>query len=186
MSLNTLGLAHDFMRRMVQPGAKCIDATAGKGRDTVLLCQLAGESGHVLAFDIQPDAIRQTEERLAQKGLTNATLILDSHSNMAQYAELESIDCIVFNFGRLPGGDPSIFTTDETSIPAVTAGLQLLKPGGVMSLSIYYGGPNGYAERDRLLEFLQAIDDREASVLVSTWHNRPNDPPISVFIWKNR
>ncbi len=186
MSLNTLGLAHDFMRRMVQPGAKCIDATAGKGRDTVLLCQLAGESGHVLAFDIQSDAIRQTEERLAQEGLTNATLILDSHSNMAQYAELESIDCIVFNFGRLPGGDPSIFTTDETSIPAVTAGLQLLKPGGVMSLSIYYGGPNGYAERDRLLEFLQAIDDREASVLVSTWHNRPNDPPISVFIWKNR
>ena len=60
MSLNTLGLAHDFMRRMVQPGAKCIDATAGKGRDTMLLCQLAGESGHVLAFDIQVDAIRQT------------------------------------------------------------------------------------------------------------------------------
>ena len=54
----------------VGPGAFCIDATAGKGRDTALLCRLAGESGHVLAFDIQPDAISQTKALLAAEGLT--------------------------------------------------------------------------------------------------------------------
>ena len=37
MGLNTLSLAHDFIRRHVQPGAHCIDATAGRGRDTALL-----------------------------------------------------------------------------------------------------------------------------------------------------
>lgn len=185
MVLNTLGLAHDFLRRTVQPGAHCIDATAGKGRDTALLCRLAGETGHVLAFDIQPEAIEQTRALLAQEGL-HAEVIQDSHSNMAAYAAPESIDCIVFNFGRLPGGDPEIFTTEQTSIPALEAGLRLLKVGGVMSLSIYYGGANGYAERDALLEYLASLDDCKISVLVSSWHNRPHDPPISVLIWKEQ
>ena len=30
-----------------------IDATMGKGGDTAFLCRLAGENGHVLAFDVQ-------------------------------------------------------------------------------------------------------------------------------------
>ena len=185
MGLNTLGAAHDFIRRYVQPGACCIDATAGKGRDTALLCRLAGENGQVLAFDIQPDAIRQTRLLLEAEGLTNARLILDSHSNMERYAEPETIDCIVFNFGRLPGGDPTVFTTEKTSIPAIEAGLRLLKPGGIMSLSIYYGGPNGYGERDALLAYLASLDDRKVTVLTASWANRPNDPPIPVFLWKH-
>lgn len=185
MRLNTLGMAHEFLKRTVQPGARCIDATAGKGRDTALLCRLVGDTGSVLAFDIQPQAVEQTRKLLEQEGLHQATVILDSHSNMEVYAPAGSIDCIVFNFGRLPGGDPSIFTTAQTSIPAVEAGLRLLRPGGVMSLSIYYGGANGYDERDALLAYLAGIDDRQASVLLSSWHNRPNDPPLSVFLWKN-
>lgn len=185
MGLNTLGIAHDFIRRMVKPGAFCIDATAGKGRDTVLLCQLVGAAGQVLAFDIQPEALHQTAQLLARQGFQNARLIQDSHSNMAQYAAPETVDCIVFNFGRLPGGDARIFTTAQTSIPAIEAGLTLLKPGGVMSLSIYYGGANGYDERDALLTYLSGIDDRKASVLTAFWANRPHDPPIQAFLWKN-
>ena len=40
--MNTLSVVHDFLRRTVKPGALCIDATAGRGRDTALLCELAG------------------------------------------------------------------------------------------------------------------------------------------------
>lgn len=185
MGLNTLGLAHNFLRQHVPPHGFCIDATAGKGRDTALLCRLTGEKGRVLAFDIQPEAIAQTKALLEAEGLTNAQVILDSHSNMAQYAEPNTVDCIVFNFGRLPGGDPQIFTTADTSISAIASGLQLLKPGGVMSLSIYYGGANGYGERDALLRYLGLLDDRAVSVLTSCWHNRPGAPPIAVFLWKH-
>ena len=120
MGLNTLGLAHDFLRRQVKPGAVCIDATAGRGRDTALLCRLAGPAGRVLAFDIQADAVRQTRKLLEQEGLT-AEVIQDSHANMEQYAAPETVDCIVFNFGRLPGGDPHIFTVAESSIAAIDA-----------------------------------------------------------------
>ncbi|MCF2670488.1 methyltransferase domain-containing protein [Butyricicoccus pullicaecorum] len=184
MGLNTLGLAHDFLRRQVKPGAVCIDATAGRGRDTALLCRLAGSAGRVLAFDIQADAVRQTRKLLEQEGLT-AEVIQDSHANMEQYAAPETVDCIVFNFGRLPGGDPHIFTVAESSIAAIDAGLRLLKPGGVMSLSLYYGGANGYDERDAILAHLRTLDDRRCSVLVCDWANRRNDPPMPIFLWKD-
>ena len=184
MGLNTLGLAHDFLRRHVKPGAVCIDATAGRGRDTALLCRLAGPAGRVLAFDIQADAVRQTRKLLEQEGLI-AEVIQDSHANMEQYAAPETVDCIVFNFGRLPGGDPHIFTVAESSIAAIDAGLRLLKPGGVMSLSLYYGGANGYDERDAILAHLRTLDDRRCSVLVCDWANRRNDPPMPIFLWKD-
>ena len=139
----------------------------------------------MLAFDIQADAVQQTKALLAAEGLSGAQVILDCHSNMARYAQPGTVDCIVFNLGRLPGGDPQVFTTADTSIPAIKTGLHLLKPGGVMSLSIYYGGANGYGERDALLSYLAALDDREVTVLTSFWHNRPHDPPIAAFLWKH-
>ena len=185
MQLNTLSMVHEFLKQHVAPGAFCIDATAGKGRDTALLCRLAGESGHVLAFDIQPDAISQTKALLAAEGL-NAEVILDTHAHMEQYAVPETVDCVVFNFGRLPGGDPAVFTRAESSVAAINAGLQLLKPGGVMAIALYYGKENGYGERDAILAHLQTLDDRRFSVLCCDWANRRNDPPMPIFIWKER
>lgn len=183
MQRNTLGLVHDFLRRNVHEGAFCIDATAGKGRDTALLCRLAGERGRVLAFDIQPEAVAQTRALLAAEGL-RATVVQDSHAEMARYAAPETVDCIVFNFGRLPGGDPHIFTKAASSLPAIDAGLRLLRPGGMMALALYYGGKNGYEEKNAILSYLKHINDRAFAVLCGDWLNRKNDPPMPIFIWK--
>jgi len=176
-------MVHTFLRAHVKPGALCIDATAGRGRDTALLCRLAGPEGRVIAFDIQRGALDQTAALLAAEGL-QAELHLDSHENMADYAAAGSVDCIVFNFGRLPGGDPQIMTRADSSLTAVETALGLLKPGGVMALALYYGGANGYEERDALLDYLRGIDGRAYSVLCCDWRNRPNDPPIAVFVWR--
>lgn len=183
MQLNTLGLVHTFLRQTVRPGGVCIDATAGKGRDTALLCRLAGETGRVLAFDIQPEAVEQTKALLEQEDL-RAEVYLDSHANMAQYVQPETVDCVVFNFGRLPGGDPKIMTRSESSLAAIDAGLRLLRPGGVMAIALYYGGENGYDERDAVLAHLAELDQRRFSVLVCGWTNRRGDPPMPVFVWK--
>ena len=185
MERNTLAMVHAFLRRHVKPGALCIDATAGRGRDAALLCRLAGPEGRVLAFDIQQSALDQTAALLETEGL-RAELHLDGHEHMADYAAAGSVDCIVFNFGRLPGGDPEIMTRAAGSVAAVRAALELLKPGGVMALALYYGGANGYEERDALLEFLRGVDDRRYSVLRCDWLGRRNDPPIAVFVWRER
>ncbi len=185
MQLNAVGLVHDFLKRNVREGAFCIDATAGKGRDTVLLCRLAGPAGHVLAFDVQEEAVKLTRALLAGEGLS-AEVLLDSHANMERYADHRTVDCIVFNFGRLPGGDKNIFTTAETSVLAIDAGLRLLKPGGVMALAMYYGGANGYLERDEVTAHLEGLNPRLFTVMMCSWVNRGNNPPFPIFIWKGQ
>ena len=183
MQLNTLSMVHEFLKQHVRPGAFCIDATAGKGRDTALLCRLAGDTGRVLAFDIQEEAVSQTKALLAAGGLT-AQVILDSHANMEQYAQAGTVECVVFNVGRLPGGDPAVFTRAESSVAAIGAGLRLLKPGGVMAIALYYGKENGYGERDAVLAYLRSLDDRCFSVLCCDWANRRGEPPMPIFLWK--
>ena len=185
MKLNTLGVAHKIIEEKVKAGDFCIDATAGRGHDTAFLCSLVGESGRVIAFDIQQQAVDSTRELLQEQGYAQiAQVILDSHSNMDQYAQPESVDCITFNVGYLPGGDHSIFTTPATSIPAIEKGLKLLKPGGLMSLCVYYGGDSGFEEKDALMEYFRTIDSKQYTVLITEFANRPNNPPIPVFILK--
>ena len=184
-SLNTLAVAHRFISEHVKPGDFCIDATAGRGHDTAFLCSLVGDTGKVLAFDIQQEAIDSTNQRLSENGFSHiAQTLLESHANMARYTQKESVDCIVFNFGYLPGGAHHIFTRPQTSIQGIEAGLELLKPRGIMSLCIYYGGDSGFEEKDALMEYLKTIDSKRFTVLVSEFCNRPNCPPIPVAILK--
>ncbi len=185
MGINTLSLAHKFMREHISSGDLCIDATMGRGRDTALLCELVGERGRVIAFDIQQAALDSTSALLAEKGLSDrARLILDSHANMAEYAQPGSVALIDFNLGWLPGGDHTIFTHAPSSIAAIEQGLELLRDGGVMSICVYYGGASGYEERDILLPYLETLDDRKYTVIISRFANRPGDVPINVFIHK--
>jgi hypothetical protein len=103
---------------------------------------------------------------------------------MERYADPGTVDCVVFNFGRLPGGNPRIFTQADSSIAAIDGGLRLLRPQGVMTIALYYGGENGYEERDAILSHLESLNDRQYSVLACRWANRRNNPPMPVFVWK--
>lgn len=181
--LGVLDLAHQFLRANVRQGDTVIDATCGRGNDTKLLCELAGESGRVIGFDIQQDAINSAEKLLAENGL-HAELHLDSHANMEQYAEPDTVSCIVFNFGWLPRGSHEIFTHADSSIAALEAGLRLLKPEGWLVLCIYYGGVNGFSERDALTEYLSGLESRYYTVLQCSFPNRTGCPPFAVFVKK--
>ena len=138
-----------------------------------------------LAFDIQKQALESTRALLKSEGMEQkARLILDSHENMAKYADEASVDGICFNFGYLPGSDHSLATKPESSKNAVIEGLRLLKKGGVMSLCIYSGGETGFEERDTLLAYLKSLDEKKYLVIVSAYYNRKNNPPIPVLIIK--
>ncbi len=182
---NALAVTHRFLQKYVPQGGFAIDATAGNGGDTLLLCQLVGEQGRVLAMDVQQQAVENTQKRLEEAGFcARAQVLLESHANLAQYVPEESADCVVFNFGWLPGGDHAVFTRKDTSLPAIEQGLTCLKPGGIMSLCLYYGRNNGYEERDAILDYVKSLDHRRYTVLVVDFANRVNDPPIPVFIIK--
>ena len=174
-----------FIREHVKEGDICIDATAGNGNDTLALCQLVGGTGKVIAFDIQEAAIANTKKRLEDNGVADrAEVYLESHTNMSKHAEADSVSCIVFNFGYLPGGDHNLATRKESSIEAIHEGLRLMRKGGLMSLCIYSGGDSGFEERDAILEELKTLDGKKYLVIKSEYYNRPNNPPMPVMIIK--
>ncbi len=183
--LNSLGLTHAFLAERVKPGDFCIDATAGNGHDTAFLCSLVGRGGKVLALDIQPQAVENTNARLAETGYAEVgKAVLDSHANLAAWALPGSVDAVCFNFGWLPGGNKSLATTAATSLPAIDAALELLREGGVLSLCLYYGGRSGYAERDAILAHLEGLDPKKYTVLITRFANRTGDVPIPAFVLK--
>ena len=172
-----------FITEQVHPGDICIDATMGNGNDTLLLSTLCQESGHVYAFDIQEQALTHTRQKLLAAGAPdNYTLLLESHTNMEHYVQPDSVSCIVFNLGYLPGGDHTKATRASSSIEALAKSLSLLKKGGLISLCIYSGGDSGFEERDAVLSWLKTLDPHKYLVIRSEYYNRPNNPPIPVLI----
>lgn len=174
---------HRFIREQVQPGDLCIDATMGNGGDTVLLSRLAGRSGHVLAFDIQQMALDHTARRLSEEQCPdNVELFLESHEHMGNHAKPGSVSCITFNLGYLPGGDHGKATCAESSVRAISAGLELLKKRGLMTICVYSGGDTGFSEKEAVLHAVRQLDAKKYLVIQSEYVNRPNHPPVPVLI----
>lgn len=177
---------HEVIRSQAKRGGLYIDATMGNGNDTLMLCEMAGDTGEVYAFDIQPQALKATKNLLEKHHVTaKCQLILDGHENMDNYLQQETADVVCFNFGYLPGGDHSIATKADTSLVAIQKGLQLLKPGGMMSLCVYSGGDTGFEEKDCILNYLKTLPAKEYTVIVNQYFNRENNPPMPIFVFKS-
>ena len=177
---NALSVVHDFWEQYLIPGTFALDATAGNGYDTVLLCRLVGPQGHVVAMDVQAQAVHNTKERLRSEGL-HAQVVQDSHANLARYVPRGGLDAAVFNLGYLPGGAHDFFTMPECSIPAMNTALSLLKPGGILTVCAYSGKLQGTVERDAVLEWVQGLPP-EFCVQTECFSQRSGLPPIAVCI----
>lgn len=180
---NVLEITHYFAEKAIFCGDSVIDATMGNGHDTLFLSRLVGDNGKVFAFDIQRQAVESTKKLLEKEGVQNAQLILDGHQNMKNYVS-EPVSAVMFNLGYLPGGDHSLGTVAETTIPALESAMELIKPHGIVTVGVYYGGDSGFDEKNAVMEFFEKIDFKKFTVLTLDYKNRPNCPPISVIIEK--
>lgn len=154
--------AHAAVREVIQPGETAIDATAGNGHDTRFLSELVGPTGHVFAFDVQPEAIART----AAWGLPNVTLLLRSHADLASAIPMEHhgrIGAVMFNLGYLPGGDKTVRTVAKSTEAALRAGVALLRPGGILSAIAYTGHPGGLDEVAVIERVVAGYDVREVA-----------------------
>lgn len=185
MKINTTTLAKNFIKESVNSGDIVVDATMGRGNDTLLLRELVGENGFVYAFDIQQEAVDSTKAKLIENNLySNVELILDGHENIDTYINSNNVSCVVFNFGYLPKANHNISTKPHSSILAIKKSLKVLKKKGVISLCVYQGGDTGFEEKEAIFEFLKSLDYNEYTVIVSEFFNRPNYPPIHIKIIK--
>ena len=145
-----------FIKQRLGEGGVAVDFTMGNGNDTLFLSETVGNSGKVYAFDIQEAALESTEERLKAAGAPeNYTLICASHHLVKDYVK-EPIDAGMFNLGYLPGsGKKSLTTMRETTMPAVEAAIELLKPDGALIIAVYPGHEEGALEGEMLREYFK-------------------------------
>ena len=157
-------LVHLLLKQLVQPGDRVVDATCGNGKDTVLLAELVGENGLVVAFDIQEPAVKRSAARLAEAGLSSrVTLLAAGHEEMARLVTAP-LSAVVFNLGWLPGGDRALKTCAESTLPALDSALHLLQPGGVLVITCYPGHEGGDAETATVLAWAAALPAQQFHV----------------------
>lgn len=152
--VDLLDLHKYFMLQHIGEGDRVADFTMGNGNDTLWLSKTVGEMGKVYAFDVQEQALQNTEKRLREAGAPeNYELILDSHSNLKQYIT-EPIKGGMFNLGWLPGSDKKYTTMRETTRKAVTDAMDMLADNGVLLIAVYPGHEEGTLEGDMLRNML--------------------------------
>ena len=184
--LTAVKFVQDFLAaRLVHPRL-CVDATCGNGGDTAFLCRLTAPEGRVLGFDIQPEAIASTRARLEQAGVPAGQYALhcDSHAHLLQYVQPGTADAVMFNFGWLPGADHSVFSTADSSIPALEAALAALRAGGVLSAILYSGRVIGTDEKQSILGWLRALPLEKYTVLVCDFANWADTAPLPCLVLK--
>ena len=184
--LTAVRFVQDYLAAHLPHPKLCIDATCGNGGDTAFLCRLVGPEGRVLGFDIQPEAIASTRKHLEQLGVpaSRYELHCQSHADLLQVVQPGTADAVMFNFGWLPGADHGVFSTAQSSIPALQAALQAVRPGGIVSAILYSGAVIGTDEKQAVLAWLRALPLKDFTVLVCDFANWAETAPLPCFILK--
>ena len=177
-------LARDVLLRAVQPGDTVVDATMGNGHDTLFLAEQVGAEGRVYAFDIQESALESTRQLLEEHGMSGrVTLQCRSHAEMTG-AVPSGLAAAVFNLGWLPGGDHSVTTRCDSTKKAVLSALELLKPGGIVTVCAYPGHEEGNRELEMLAGLLSGLSNRTYNALRQTFLNAGPGAPECFIIQK--
>jgi tRNA G37 N-methylase Trm5 len=155
--LSPTAAAHRLLAELVAAGDIVVDATAGNGHDTVFLAEAVGDTGRVIAFDIQEEAVVSTRERVEEAGFAaRVELFQESHALIGNHAEIGTVAAVMFNLGYLPGADHALATGGDT-INALEAAAGLLMGGGALSVVCYPGHSGGDDEAKEVEEWMIAL-----------------------------
>ncbi|OGU05102.1 MAG: rRNA methyltransferase [Geobacteraceae bacterium GWC2_58_44] len=179
-------LCHFFLHQRVRPGDLVLDATCGNGLDTLLLAELAGEGGRVWGFDIQPRAIAATRALLEREGcLCRVELIEAGHERLSEFVPA-GLTAAVFNLGYLPGGSCSLVTSPESTVSAIGQAAALLKPEGILAISLYTGHEGGAEEALAVERWGASLAPKNFNVWCSRQLNRPGIAPYLILVERIR
>lgn len=172
-----LSLAHLIWKGLVQPGDWVVDATCGNGKDCFYLAHLVGPSGGVIALDIQPKAIRKSQE-VCQEPWVH--FFCQSHEVFPSLVEERCVKLVVYNLGYLPGGDHAFTTMAETTIKSVKRALHFLQVNGIISITCYPGHCEGERELSVLRLWIHSLSPEEVSVAHTKW-SRTGSPELFII-----
>lgn len=176
-----LDAAHALWQKTLHENDTAIDATAGNGHDTLVLSRMI-KTGKLYAIDIQQEALRKTKEKIEQNnsGYEQIVYINASHATFPDSIPLHSVRLIVYNLGYLPGGDKSLTTQTSSTLKSLENALDLLMPGGALSLMLYPGHEEGEKEAAAVVEFAKKLPKIKYEVI---HHKHPDNPKSPSLLW---
>ena len=182
--MNAVQISREIINQTVKQGDIVIDATCGRGNDTLLLARLVGAAGRVYSFDIQESAVQSAQLLLEKEQLNDRVrLIKADHAQISLYID-EKIHAAMFNLGYLPGGSHQITTKSLTTIKAVEETLGLLAPGGIITIVAYPGHESGAEELKELRNYLSTIPQQQFDIIAVSFLNQINCPPQLIVVQK--
>lgn len=184
---SAVGWAQLLMQDRLRSGDTALDATAGNGHDTLFLARLVGETGHVWAFDVQEAAVLESRRRLSESGARHAAVIHAGHETMSHHVPVEfhgRLRGIMFNLGYLPGSDKSVITQTKTTLSALTSAIEMLAPGGLLTVAVYPGHEGGADEQCAITEWAAGLTSSSYEVQLIRPINRSASPPECWAVWK--
>lgn len=168
-------------------GDVVVDATCGNGHDTVWLAEAVGPSGVVYGFDLQESAVAATSARLhsslPQDRMPTFHVQVACHSRMLELVGPSRAKAVVFNLGYLPGSDKSLTTQTTTTLSALNAALEVVMPGGLVSVLCYTGHEGGPEECQAVRDLLGTLPPHSWVSSETRLMNRPT-APILMLVWR--
>ena len=150
--------AQEIAKRYLTAGSIAIDATCGNGFDTLFLAGQVGSTGVVYGVDIQERAIETSRKKLHEADLLpQCRLGVGSHSQLKSIVDpvhVGRISVVMFNLGYLPLGDKSIVTRPATTMAGLEQAVELVRPGGLVSILAYPGHAGGLEEANCVAQWV--------------------------------
>lgn len=179
------GLLRFFLQQLILPGDNVLDATAGKGRDTLFLAECVGPSGKVYALDIQEQALHETRRLLFDKGVADRVLLYCLDHARCREVVTDQLRAVIFNLGYLPGSDHSIVTLKESTLRGIQEALKLLQVGGFLVITVYRGHPGAEDEANAIEKLLSSLPKSYYSTLEGRYSNQGEKSPYWIMVQKN-
>lgn len=163
-----------------------IDATAGRGSDTLTLAQLLPHDGTVHSIDIQASALSETRQRYHQKAAATPLAALQPHHmshDRLDTLQLQprSVGVVAYNLGWCPSynADRSIVTLGETTVKSLDQAAGLVCVGGVITVMIYVGHDQGKREEQQVLAWAASLA-HDWGVFTLAYPNRSLAPRVLI------
>ena len=195
-----LSIVPTLLAQTLQPGDFAVDATCGNGHDTQTLLSCCGSSGHVVAIDVQEEAIKATRERLHLDSRSSVTFFNGNHRDLSivdktllkwsgdtslhdgsvlsedGFAQGGAVKAWVYNLGYLPGSDRSITTQTADTVASLRGAQMRTARGGLVCVTVYVGHEGGKEEADAVRAEMASWDQAVWRVVEHRPLNWPRSP----------
>ncbi len=189
-----LSVSKMVWKDVIKPGDIVIDATCGNGHDALELAQLTltDNLGVLHCIDVQDTAIQATKSRLSQElslgQFERVHFHHQSHESFPPSILPHSVSLVCYNLGYLPGIDRSqsssiLITKKDSSLSSLQAASDLLKPGGLLSVTAYPGHEGGDEETAAIQAYFKNFESNAWRVYEYSPLNRPKSPHL-LLAWK--